>query len=83
MSEEVSAIQYELMIEGKAHRWASDTISVADIRVLGNLPVDAPVIEQDLRDGTERTLSEEEILRPGKLKEGGGLTKKRVNFRKG
>jgi len=83
MAEEVDAVHFEVMIEGEAHPWTEDTISVADIRVLGNLPADAPVIEQDLRNGTERTLTEDEVLRPGKLKEGNRLTKKRVNFRKG
>jgi hypothetical protein len=83
MANEVDTVQYEIMIEGEAHPWANDTISVADIRELGNLPTEAPIIEQDLRDGTERTLTEGEVLRPGKLKEGTRLTKKRVNFRKG
>jgi hypothetical protein len=82
MANEVDTVQYEVMIEGEAHPWAKHTISVAEIRELGNLPTDVPVIEQDLRDGTERTLAEEDVLRPGKLKEGERLTKKRVNFRK-
>jgi hypothetical protein len=83
MANEVDTVQYEVMVEGEAHPWGKDTISVPDIRELGNLPADTPVIEQDLRDGTERTLTEDEVLRPGKLKEGTSLTKKRVNFRKG
>ena len=82
MANEVDTVQYEVMIEGEAHPWAKDTISVAEIRELGRLPADAPIVEQDLRDGTERTLTEEDVLRPGKLKEGTRLTKKRVNFRK-
>ena len=83
MAEEVDGVRFEVMIEGEAHPWIGDTISVADIRVLGNLPGDAPVIEQDLRDGSERTLTEDDVLRPGKLREGARLTKKRVNFRMG
>jgi hypothetical protein len=75
--------RYEVMIEGEGHSWAKDTISVSEIRELGQLPADAPVIEQDLRDGSERTLTEDAVLRPGKLREGARLTKKRVNFRKG
>lgn len=49
MAEEVATFPFEVMVEGETHPWAEDTISVADIRVLGNLPADAPVIEQDLR----------------------------------
>lgn len=81
MVNQADTVQYEVLIEGEAHPWGKDTITVADIRELGDLPAGAPIIEQDLRDGTERTLTEDEVLRPGKLKEGTSLTKKRVNFR--
>jgi nicotinamide-nucleotide amidase len=80
MAEEARTAQYEVLIEGRAHPWDKDTISVADIRELGNLPANIAVVEEDLRDGTERTLAEEEVLRPGKLEEGKRPTK-RVNFR--
>jgi len=83
MANDVDIVEYEVMIEEEAHPWAKDTISVTEIRELGKLPADAPVIEQDLRDGSERTLTEDDVLRPGKLREGARLTKKRVNFRKG
>jgi hypothetical protein len=73
---------YEVMIEGKAHPWNQDTISVADIRKLGTLPPGAPVVEEDLRDGTERTLPEDAVLHPHKLDAGKRPTK-RVNFRHG
>ena len=81
MAQEAGAVQYEVMIEGQVHSWDRDTISVADLRKLGNLPADSAVIEENLRDGTERMLGEEETLRPGKLKEGKKPTK-RVNFRR-
>jgi len=80
MAEEARTAQYEVLIEGRSHPWDKDTISVADIRELGNLPANIAVVEEDLRDGTERTLAEEEVLRPGKLEEGKRHTK-RVNFR--
>ena len=80
MAEEARTAQYEVLIEGRAHPWDKDTISVADIRELGNLPANIAVVEENLRDGTERTLAEEEVLRPGKLEEGKRPTK-RVNFR--
>ena len=68
------------MIEGKAYPWNRDTISVGDIRDLGGLSTDAPMVEEDLRDGAQRPLAEDEVLRPGKLEEGKRPTK-RVNFR--
>ncbi len=81
MADEAGAVQYEVMIEGTAHSWTKDTISVADIRELGNMPANTGVVEENLRDGTERTLGEDETLRPGKLEEGKKPTK-RVNFRR-
>jgi hypothetical protein len=80
MTEEAHTVQYEVLIEGQTYPWDKDTISFADIRELGNLPANTAVVEENLRDGSERTLAEEEILRPGKLEEGKRLTK-RVNFR--
>ncbi|MGQ0717140.1 MAG: hypothetical protein ACT4NP_07450 [Pseudonocardiales bacterium] len=81
MTEAADAVQYEVLIEGHAHPWDKDTISVADIRTLGNLPAGTAVVEQDLRDGSERELAEDEVLRPRKLEEGKRPTK-RVNFRR-
>lgn len=75
-------VNHEVMIEGKAHPWNADTISVVDIRALGEMPADVPVIEEDLRDGTERTLDEDEVLQPGTIEPGKRPTK-RVNFRRG
>ena len=81
MTEEVGTAQYEVLIEGTVHSWGKDTISVADIREIGGLPANTAVVEENLRDGTERTLGEDETLRPGKLEEGKKPTK-RVNFRR-
>ncbi|MGH4018559.1 MAG: hypothetical protein ACRDT0_04810 [Pseudonocardiaceae bacterium] len=82
MTEKPDTVGYEVLIEGKTHPWNQDTISVADVRELGSFPTDVPVIEENLRDGTERTLTEDEVLHPGKLEEGKRPTK-RVNFRRG
>jgi hypothetical protein len=59
--------KYYLDIEGSLHPWDSDTITVPQIRELGGLPTDLPVIEIDLKDNTQRTLAEDEViqLRPG------------------
>lgn len=81
MTEEVGTVRYEVLIEGKIHPWAKDTITVADIREVGDLPANAAVVEDNLRDGTKRTLGEDETLHPAKLEEGKKPTK-RVNFRR-
>jgi hypothetical protein len=67
-------------LKEKAYPWDKDIISVGDIRKLGNLASDAQVVEENLRDGTERVLAEYHVLRPGKLEDGKRPTK-RVNFR--
>lgn len=58
--------KYFINIEGHEYPWSEDAITVAQIRTLGSLPADQPVIEE-LPDGTERTLSETEVidLKPG------------------
>ncbi len=58
--------KYFVMIEGKEYPWERDTITTTQIRTLGNLPTDMPVVEE-FPDGTERTLTENETveLKPG------------------
>lgn len=53
-------------IEGTEYEWDKPKITTQEIRVLGNLPTDLPVIEES-PDGTERTLDENEVitLKPG------------------
>jgi len=71
--------KYEIDIEGTLHLWDEDTITVPQIRDLGNLPQDVPVIEVDFEDNSERTLPEDEIV---ELKPGKGFGKK-VGFKRG
>ena len=65
------------MIEGKVRAWGKRTISVPEIRSLGGLPDDRPVLEMEMAGGedygpiTERALKEDEVhelvpLEPGK-----------------
>jgi len=67
-------------VEGVEHPWDRETITTAEIRALGNIPTDQPVIEEN-SDGEERTLGENETiqLKPGhrlgrapKYRRGGG-----------
>ena len=71
--------KYYLDIEGTLHPWDSDSITVQQIRELGNLPTDLPVIEIDLKDNTQRTLAEDEVV---ELRPGLGFSKK-VKYQRG
>jgi len=53
-------------IEGTEYEWNDSTITVTQIRQLGNLPTDQPVICEDA-EGRERTLAENEVvaIKPG------------------
>lgn len=70
---------FQVNIEGTLFEWTSDTITVQQIRELGGLPNDLPVIEVDLKDNSERTLAEDEVVT---LKPGMGFAKK-VGFQRG
>lgn len=70
--------KYYVDIEGTEHPWHADTITVQQIRELGNLPVNLPVIEID-PENNERTLDESEIIT---LKPGHRYGKK-VRFKRG
>jgi len=71
------APKFSVMIEGKVRAWGKRTISVPEIRSLGGLPDDRPVLEMEMAGGedygpiTERVLKEDEVhelvpLEPGK-----------------
>lgn len=70
---------YEVNIEGTLYDWGEDTITVPQLRELGSLPSDLPVVEVDLKTNEERTLNEDATveLRPGK-----GFGRK-VSFKRG
>lgn len=63
---EHSGQKFFIDIEGREYAWDSPTITVPEIRALGNIPADQPII-QEAPDGTERTLGENEVieLKPG------------------
>ena len=80
------APRFSVMVEGKVFAWDKHTISVAEIRLLGGLPDDRPVLEMEMAGGedygpiTERALKEDEIheLVPLEL---GRAHAKRVTFK--
>lgn len=65
MHEHEGGKKFYVDIEGE-YPWERDTITTAEIRTLGNLPANLPVVEE-FPDGTERTLGENETveLKPG------------------
>lgn len=64
--EKVEGKEFFVNIEGKEFPWNSETITVPEIRHLGNIPSDQQIVEE-APDGTERTLTENEIvtIKPG------------------
>jgi hypothetical protein len=79
METETRQKTYEVNIEGAIHVWHEPTITPAEIRQLASFADDQPIIEVDLRDNSERTLSEGEAvaLSPGKT------FAKKVRFQRG
>ncbi len=71
--------KYLINVEGVEHSWDKDTFTVPEIRELGGFAATDPVIEVDLKDNTERTLGEEEVV---EIKPGKGFGKK-VKFQRG
>jgi len=61
-----SGKKYYVTIEGVEYPWDKNTISVAEIRTLGKIPLNIPIVEE-FPNGTERTLGENEIIeiKPG------------------
>ena len=75
----VGAPTFEINIEGRVYEWHERTITPAQIRELGGLPADQPVIEINFLDNTERTLAEGEVV---EVKPGHGFGKK-IGFKRG
>ena len=71
--------KYFVDIEGKKHDWDDDQITVPEIRSLGSLPADLPVLMIDLRTNVQRTLAEDEVV---DLKPGMGFAQK-FQFKRG
>jgi hypothetical protein len=65
--------KYIVNVEGVDHEWDNPTITVPEIRQLGGFAPEDPVIEVDLKDNSERTLGEDEVV---EIKTGMGFGKK-------
>jgi hypothetical protein len=73
---------YEVLVEGKIYPWDKESIKTSEIRSLGELPSDRPVIQMDLISGEENTVAEDQVLQLPALQEGKRFSKHR-NFRRG
>lgn len=71
--------KYFIDIEGTDYEWDRSTITVAEIRQLGSLTGDQPIVEVDLEDNSERQLREDEVV---ELKPGRGFARK-VRYQRG
>ena len=71
--------KFHIDIEGTIHDWDENTITVPQLRELGSLPADVPVLEIDLKDNSQRTLAEDEVV---ELRPGLGFSKK-VRYQRG
>ncbi len=71
--------EYCVNIEGVEHPWFHQTIMVPQIRDLGGLPAEQPVLEINLGDNTERTLGDCEVVH---IKPGHAFCKK-VRYKRG
>lgn len=70
---------YEIDIEGVIHPWAQATITVPQLRTLGDLPQSESVLEVNLQTQVEITLAEDAVV---DLKPGHGFSRK-VGFKRG
>jgi hypothetical protein len=79
---------FTVMIEGTVHAWDTNTISVPQIRSLGGIPPDRPLLLVELAGGedygpvSERPLKEDEIHELVQMKPGRGVVK-HIEFRRG
>jgi hypothetical protein len=60
VAEEIDLL-FIVNIEGREHKWHKPTITVLEIRGLGNLPLDQPVVCED-EEGRERSLADHETI---------------------
>jgi hypothetical protein len=79
VSERSAGPKYVVNVEGTDHPWNQPTITVTEIRKLGGFDPGQQVLEVDLKENTERTLGEGEVI---ELKPGQGFGKK-VEFKRG
>jgi Multiubiquitin len=74
-----TAQEFAVNIEGTLFEWDRETITAEEIRELAGFEPRQQIVEVDLKDNTERTIGEDEVI---DLKPGQGFGKK-VRFQRG
>lgn len=74
--------RHQMLIEGEAHDWHKGTITVDEIRELGGLSTDRPVVRVDLQTNDRVVMDDDEVHELPELDPGKGVSK-RVNFASG
>lgn len=72
---------YEVTIEDRLYRWTKPTITAAEVRELGGIPVGTEVMKVDLITGTEEPLKDSDVHELPRLEPGKGIVK-RTAFRR-
>lgn len=78
-TDKLNGPRYVVNVEGVDHEWPSSTLTTAAIRDLGGFGPTDEVIEVNLTDNSERTLTEDEVA---DIKPGMGFGKK-IKFKRG
>jgi hypothetical protein len=79
VTDEAAHKVYEVNVEGTVHPWPSHEITVSEIRTLGGLPGNEPVLEVNLETNVEKTLHNDAVV---KLRAGVGFSRK-IEFKRG
>lgn len=77
--EQAKGPKYQIDIEGTLFPWDKDAITTEELITLGGLDPSQGIVEIDMKEGTESTLSPQQVIT---LKPGQGFSKK-IKFKRG
>jgi hypothetical protein len=74
--------KFQVLIDETLHSWDKETITAAEVRELGGLPSDSPVLKVDLTTNDEQPFGEDEVHKLVPLDPGKPVVKK-IGFKRG